>query len=136
MTKEGIIELIRREVSAGTLTVDDVLVEMNRVVVENIKTAIEKSQGKISFIENKPRLISCCFSQVLELDVNEVWYNNGLHFSCEEPETHEIYQLESEDFLFGELRHLQEACEILNYKTYIGNARTMNRTESDSVMLF
>ena len=118
MTKEGIIELIRREVSAGTLTVDDVLVEMNRVVVENIKTAIEKSQGKISFIEfieNKPRLISCCFSQVLELDVNEVWYNNGLHFSCEEPETHEIYQLESEDFLFGELRHLQEACEILNY---------------------
>ena len=81
MTKEGIIELIRREVSAGTLTVDDVLVEMDRVVVENIKTAIEKSQGKISFIENKPRLISCCFSQVLELDVNEVWYNNGLHFS-------------------------------------------------------
>ena len=115
MTKEGIVELIRKEVSAGTLTVDDVLVELNRLVVENIKAAIEKSHGKIPFIEKRPRLISCCFSQVLELDVNEIWFNNGLHFSCEEPETHEIYQLESEDFLFGELRHLQEACEILNY---------------------
>ena len=114
MTKEGIVELIRKEVSAGTLTLDDVLVEMNRVIVENIKTAIEKSQGKISFIENRPRLISCCFSQVLELDVNEIWFDNGLHFSCEEPETHEIYQLDSEDFLLGELRHVQEACEIMN----------------------
>ena len=114
MTKEGIIELIRKEVSAGTLTVDDVLVEMDRIVVENIKTAIEKSQGKISFIENRTRLISCCFSQVLELDVNEIWFDNGLHFSCEEPETHEIYQLDSEDFLLGELRHVQEACEIMN----------------------
>ena len=58
MTKEGIVELIRKEVSAGTLTLDDVLVELNRLVVENIKAAIEKSQGKISFIENRPRLIS------------------------------------------------------------------------------
>ena len=114
MTKEGIVELIRKEVSAGTLTVDDVLVEMDRAIVENIKTSIEKSRGKISFIENKPRLISCCFSQVLELDVNEIWFDNGLHFSCEEPETHEIYQLDSEDFLLGELRHVQEACEIMN----------------------
>ena len=113
MTKEGIVELIRKEVSAGTLTIDDVLVEMDRVVAENIKTSTEKSQEKISFTENKPRLISCCFSQVLELDVNEVWYNNGLHFSCEEPETHEIYQLDSEDFLLGELRHVQEASKIL-----------------------
>lgn len=123
MTKEGIIELIHREVSAGTLTVDDVLVEMNRVIVEKIKTAIEKSQGKISFTENKPRLISCCFSLVLELDVNEVWYNNGLHFSCEEPETHEIYQLDSEDFLLGELRHVQEAWEIINKDNKKGYAK-------------
>jgi hypothetical protein len=48
------------------------------------------------------------------LDVNEIWFDNGLHFSCEEPETHEIYQLDSEDFLLGELRHVQEACEIMN----------------------
>ena len=123
MTKEGIIELIHREVSAGTLTIDDVLVEMNRFIVENIKTAIEKSQGKISFVENKPRLISCCFSQVLELDVNEVWYENGLQFCCEEPETHEIYQLESEDFLFGELRHVQEAWEIMNKDNKKGYAK-------------
>ena len=114
MTKEGIVELIRKEVSAGTLTLDDVLVELNRLVVENIKAAIEKSHGKISFIENRPRLISCCFSQVLELDVNEIWFDNGLHFSCEEPETHEIYQLDSEDFFLGELRHVQEAWEIMN----------------------
>lgn len=113
MTKEGIIELIRREVSAGTLTIDDVMAEMDRVVAENIKTAIEKSHGKISFIENRPRLISCCFSQVLELDVNEIWFNNGLHFSCEEPETHEIYQLDSEDFLLGELRHINDKIEEL-----------------------
>ena len=105
--------MIRKEVSAGTLTLDDVLVELNRLVVENIKAAIEKSHGKISFIEKRPRLISCCFSQVLELDVNEIWFNNGLHFSCEEPETHEIYQLDSEDFLLGELRHINDIIEEL-----------------------
>ncbi len=72
MTKEPIIELIRKGVLSGTLTLDDILVEMNGLIVENIKAAIEKSQGKISFIENRPRLISCCFSQVLELDVREI----------------------------------------------------------------
>lgn len=72
MTKEPIIELIRKGVLSGTLTLDDILVEMNGLIVENIKAAIEKSKGKISFIENRPRLISCCFSQVLELDVREI----------------------------------------------------------------
>lgn len=108
MTKEPIIELIRKGVLSGTLTLDDILVEMNGLIVENIKAAIEKSQGKISFIENRPRLISCCFSQVLELDVREIWIENGLRFLCEDPETNETYNLDADDFLLGELRHVVE----------------------------
>ena len=94
---------------------------MNRVIVENIKTAIEKSQGKISFVENKPRLISCCFSQVLELDVNEVWYNNGLHFHAKNQKPKK-YQLKSKNFLFGKAREVEKRREIMNKEKKKGHA--------------
>lgn len=106
MTNDTIIDSICREISTGTLSVEDVLIGINKLFIEEIKNAILSSGGKISFKQNFPRLISCCFSQVLELDVKEVWLDNDLFFGCKDPETDETYQLGVEDFLIGELRHV------------------------------
>lgn len=107
MTKETIINTVFRALSSGTLSIDDVLVGINRFLIEEIKNVTIASGGKILFTQNPPRLISCCFSQVLELDVKEVWLeNNNLLFCCKDPETSETYQLGVEDFVLGELRYI------------------------------
>ena len=106
MTKEGIVGIINDGVSAGTLTIEDVLICVNKILEENVKTLLKKSSNKMSFNEERPHLVSCCFSQVQELDIKEIRLENELVFSCEDPETHDIYELNTDDFLVGELRHV------------------------------
>lgn len=106
MTKDIIKDTIRRGVSYDTLTKEDVLVFVNELLVEKLKTALEMADGKILFTEDCPRLVSCCFSQVQELDVKEIRFEDELVFSCEAPETRDMYELNSDDFLIGELRHV------------------------------
>ena len=117
MDKETIIRNIKNGVSAGILTVDDVLVVLNRLVEESIRTVIVAADGKLSFSESAPRLVSCCFAQIQELDVREIWFDKALRFKCENPETNEEYQLDTDDFLLGELRHIKES---IQYKTCSG----------------
>ena len=111
MTKEAIFEIIQSGVSKGILTVDDVLIDVNRLLEGRIKIALNEAGGKIMFAETYPRMVSCCFSQVLELDIMEVHFVNELLFCCEEPDTREKYQLGVEDFLLGELRHVLDIIE-------------------------
>lgn len=106
MTKDTIKDMIRSGVSAGTLTLDDALVFVNELLEEKIKTAIEATGGKILFLEDCPRLASCCFTQVQELDVKEIRFEGELVFSCEDLETHDTYELSTDDFIIGELRHV------------------------------
>lgn len=106
MTKEAIKTAVRNGISGGILSIDDMLVDINRYIKERIIIAIKESGGKISFTEECPRIVSCCFNQVLELDVKEIQFDNDLHFICEEPEAKETYMLDTEDFLIGELRHV------------------------------
>lgn len=108
MTKDVIKEAISNGVSAGTFTLDDVLILVDGLLEEKLKSALEITGGKILFTEDCPRLASCCFSQVQELDVKEIRFENELVFSCEDPETRDIYQLKTDDFLIGELRHVLE----------------------------
>ena len=106
MTKNIIKDTIRRGVSYDTLTIEDVLVFVNEILEEKLKTALEKAGGKIQFPEDCPRLVSCCFTQVQELDVKEIRFRDDLVFSCEDPETRDVYELNTDDFLLGELRHV------------------------------
>jgi len=108
MNKEFIIENIRNGLATGMLSVDDVLIELNKFMEDRLMLAIKEPNGRIVFSEDYPRLVSCCFSEVLELDVKEIWLEDGLQFLCEEPETYEQYKLNADDFLFGELRHVIE----------------------------
>lgn len=112
MTKDIIKDTIRRGVSNDTLTIEDVLVFVNELLVEKLKTALEKAGGKILFSEDCPRLVSCCFTQVQELDVKEIRFEDELVFSCEDPETRDMYELNTDDFILGELRHVVEIIKI------------------------
>ena len=114
MTKDTIKDIIRSGVSTGTIAIDDVLVFVNELLEERLKTALEKADGRILFTEDFPRLASCCFSQVQELDVREIRLENELVFSCEDPETRDIYELNTDDFLIGELRHVLDKIEEQN----------------------
>lgn len=111
MKKETIIENIRNSVTTDVLTVDDVLIELNKLLVDKLVLAIKNSNGNISFSEGYPRLISCCFSEVKELDVKEIWFEGRLRFLCEEPESGEEYKLDADEFLLGELRHVLDKIE-------------------------
>ncbi len=106
MTRDIIKDTIRRGVSNGTLTIEDVLVFANELLVEKLRTALEKADGNIQFSEDCPRLASCCFTQVQELDVKEIRFRNDLVFSYEAPETRDVHELNTDDFLLGELRHV------------------------------
>ena len=106
MTREEIVNIIRKGVSIGAFSVDDMLIEANRLLEEGVMNAIIESGGKIVFTGNYPRMASCCFSQVQELDIKEIKYENDLVFCCEEPDTKDTYLLGVDDFLFGELRHV------------------------------
>ena len=106
MTKDIIKNTIRRGVSNGTLTIEDVLVFVNELLEEKLKNALENTGGKILFAEDCPRLVSCCFTQVQELDVKEIRFEDELVFTCEDPETRDVYELNTDDFLLGELRHV------------------------------
>ena len=106
MKKDTIIENIRNNVTTDILTVDDVLIELNKLMEDKLVLAIKESNGSISFSEGNPRIVSCCFSEVQELDVKEVWFEDGLRFLCEDPESGEEYKLDTDDFLLGELRHV------------------------------
>lgn len=108
MTKDIIKDTIRRGVSNDTLTIEDVLVFVNELLEEKLKNALENAGGKIQFSEDCPRLASCCFSQVQELDVKEIRFRDDLVFSCEDPETRDMYELNTDDFILGELRHVVE----------------------------
>ena len=114
MTKDIIKDTIRREVSNDTLTIEDVLVFVNELLVEKLKTALEKAGGKILFAEDCPRLVSCCFTQVQELDVKEIRFEDELVFTCEDPETRDVYELNTDDFLLGELRHVFNKINLNN----------------------
>ena len=55
MTKDIIKDTIRRGVSYDTLTIEDVLILVNELLVEKLKTALEKAGGNIlmiSFLES------------------------------------------------------------------------------------
>ena len=106
MTKDIIKNTIRRGVSNGTLTIEDVLVFVNELLEEKLKNALENAGDKILFAEDCPRLVSCCFTQVQELDVKEIRFEDELVFTCEDPETRDVYELNTDDFLLGELRHV------------------------------
>lgn len=111
MTREEIIEVVRSGVSSGTFTYADMLVLVNELLEEKVANTLKESNGKISFDEDYPRLVSCCFSQVQELDVREICFEKELIFSCEDPETHDKNELNTEDFLMGELRHVLDKIE-------------------------
>ena len=111
MTKEGIAEIIRIGVSEGIFSVDDMLIEANRLLEERVMNTVKESGGKIVFTDDYPRMVSCCFSQVIELDIKEIRFENDLLFCCEEPDTKDTYQLGVEDFLLGELRHVLDKIE-------------------------
>lgn len=108
MTKDIIKDTIRRGVSYDTLTIEDVLVFVNELLVEKLKTALEKAGGNILFAEDCPRLVSCCFSKVQKLDVKEIRFEDELVFTCEDPETCDVYELNTDDFNLGEFRHVVE----------------------------
>ena len=111
MKRDKIVEVIRSGVSSGDFTYADLLVLVNELLEEIVVNTLKQSNDKISFGEDYPRLASCCFSQVQELDVRAIRLENELIFSCEEPETHELYELNTEDFLMGELRHVVDKIE-------------------------
>ena len=111
MDKNTILGNIRSGVSTGILSVDDVLIELNRLMEDRICLALNKSGGKIVFTEDYPCMISCCFDQVQELYIITIQLENGLIFSCENQETQETYQLGVDDFLIGELRHVLDKIE-------------------------
>lgn len=111
MTKDEIVKVIHSGVSSGSFTYANMLVLVNELLEKEIVNTLKESNGKISFTEDYPRLTSCCFSQVQELDVREIRFENELVFICEDPETHDIYELNSEDFLMGELRHVVDKIE-------------------------
>lgn len=108
MNKGDVIENIRNGVITGVLSVNDVLIGLNKFMEDRLMLAIKGSNGRITFLENYPRIVSCCFSEVQELDVREIWLEDRLQFLCEEPETDEQYTLGVDDFLLGELRHVIE----------------------------
>ena len=114
MTKDIIKNTIRRGVSNGTLTIEDVLVFVNELLEEKLKNALENAGGKILFAEDCPRLVSCCFTQVQELDVKEMRFEDELVFTCEDPETRDVYELNTDDFLLGELRHVFNKINLNN----------------------
>lgn len=111
MKKETIIENIRNSVTTDVLTIDDVFIELNKLLEDKLVLAIKDSNGSISFPEGYPRIISCCFSEVQELDVKKIWFEDRLRFLCEEPESGEEYKLDADDFLLGELRHVLDKIE-------------------------
>ncbi len=106
MIKDIIIKNLREGVTTGILSVDDVLIELNRLIEDRLKMSIKDYGGNITFSDNYPRIVSCCFSEVQELDVKEVCFEDRLRFLCEEPESGEEYKLDADDFLLGELRHI------------------------------
>lgn len=114
MTKDTIKDIIRSGVSTGTLTLDDVLVFVNELLEDKLKSALEMADGRILFTEDCPRLVSCCFTQVQELDVKEMRFEDELVFTCEDPETRDVYELNTDDFLLGELRHVFNKINLNN----------------------
>lgn len=109
MTKEEILAIIRNGVHDSILTADDIFVEASNLYKNKLKDSLVKSGGKIVFKDNMPRLATCCFDGIMEVDVKNVALEDEkLIFHCVTPDAQESYELCVDDFLAGELRHVFE----------------------------
>ena len=80
LNREEIKDIIRKGVSAGTFSIDDILIEANKLLEESVKNALKHNGGKILFTDDYPHMVSCCFSQVQELDIKEILFDKELIF--------------------------------------------------------